>query len=565
MGEKTALNTQRWLAGLVALGLGLAASSGWAQSQLPAAAEPGTLQRDFINRQDQAAPGPKTVTPPTPQVNAPAGAEKLKLNLTGITLSGNTVFTDRQLAELYTPLLGQTITLAEVYGIAQRITQKYQEAGYILSVATLPPQEVEGGVVQIKITEAYVADLQVVGENLSPTLLEKFRIRAQAENPLRKETVEELMLLLGNLPGASVTPVLIPGGAPGAVRLEVAMTVQPYQLQAGVGNRGSRFTGPFRQNASVTFNNLPHFASLRLAAETALPHTELKMYSLAYTLPLDAYGNSLELGGVMTRAVPGFTLTPLEVESESETFHLRWQGFGALTADFSSRWQLTLEHTGATSTILGALNADDDLRVVEVAWSAHQRQSSGAQTLGRVALRQGLDIFGASEAGDAALSRQAGRPDFTSLKFDLQHWQPLALPGWGLLWGLTGQYAGAQLLASEEFSWGGGAFGRAYDVAEFTGDHGLGTSLELSYTQPTDGQGYHQVFAFADLGAAWKINTNQLNDRKSAMSAGLGWRAQWNQHLSSQLELAKPLTRPSSHATLEADSARVFLGVRYQY
>lgn len=550
---------------LVAL-LGLYAENTWAQSALPTTAEPGNIQRDYQNRQDLpiSNSSPNLSTPLV--VQAPPGAEKFKLTLKAITLSGNTVFSEDKLSPLYADLIGKTITLAEVYAVAQRITQLYQDAGYIFSVATLPPQEIKNGRVEIHITEAYLAALNLTGDNLDTALLSQFRTRALAQKPLNKNNLEEILLLLGNLPGVSITPVLIPGQTPGAITLDVNVTVKPYQVTAGLNNRNSRYTGPLRQNASATLFNLPHFASLKVAEETALPLKQLKILDATYTLPLNAYGDTLELGATSTRSQPGYTLKNFDVMSESDAFRLRWQTPLQLNALQNTRLQLGFEYTNAASTILDTPNSDDRLRVLEAALISNQRHLNGSITDLRLALRQGTNLFGASKPGRDYLSRANGRSDFTTLKLDLQYWQPLNMR-WGIQAGLTGQYAGSQLLASEEFSWGGSNFGKGYDSGEFTGDHGLGTSLEVNYLIPPgfNSNTSHQLYAFTDLGTAWKIDNNQPDTRMSGMTAGFGLRSFFGNNVNTFIEIAKPLTRPNSSSSLSGNDPRLFAGFQLRY
>ena len=499
-------------------------------------------------------------------IPTPPGAEKLSLVLKDIKLSGNTIFTTDELAELYTPYLGKKITLADVYGIAAAITQKYEAAGYLLTVATLPEQEIKDGIVKIQVVEAHLTDLKITGQNLSPKLVEKFRARTQTLGPLHRNDLQEILLLLGSLPGAVVTPVLMPGSTTGAVMLDIAMNIKPYNLNVGLNNRSSRYTGAFRQNASITLNNLPQFSSLKLAEETAFPASELRILDLNYTLPLDAYGNMLELGATTSHSEPGFTLKQYDVKSESDNFRLRWQTPLWLTTDDTARLQFTFEHTNASSTLLGAPNSDDKLRVLEAALLLNKQHADGSNTASRIAVRQGLGLMGASDRDDAYLSRANGRSEFTSLKFDLQHYQPLT-PNWSLTGSLTGQYAGAQLLASEEFAWGGSTFGRGYDTAELTGDHGVGANLEATYTLlPTSYSApLHQFYGFTDFGTAWRIDNNQPDTRTSGLSAGLGWRTQWGSQLFTNLEVAKPLTRPNSNMALDGNRPRLFFNLQWRH
>ena len=66
---------------------------------------------------------------------APGEAAKVKLVLKGIVVEGNTVFSDAELAEIYSELIGKQISLKQVFDVAATITARYGKAGYALSRA----------------------------------------------------------------------------------------------------------------------------------------------------------------------------------------------------------------------------------------------------------------------------------------------------------------------------------------------------------------------------------------------------------------------------------------------
>jgi hemolysin activation/secretion protein len=161
-----------------------------------------------------------------------------------------------------------------------------------------------------------------------------------------------------------------------------------------------------------------------------------------------------------------------------------------------------------------------------------------------VSVRQGLGVLGASDKGDAELSRVDGVPDATVLRVEGARYQPFGATPWGLLTSVKGQYAWDPLLVDEEMGLGGETFGRGYDPSDIAGDQGLGMMLELQYTRPVDStwlRGY-QAYGFYDLGAVW--NEDDAPPKKQSMaSAGLGVRTQLAGRVFLDLEVAKPLTR----------------------
>ena len=89
-----------------------------------------------------------------------------------------------------------------------------------------------------------------------------------------------------------------------------------------------------------------------------------------------------------------------------------------------------------------------------------------------IELAHGLDVFGASQNGDPALTRADARPQFTKVRLDatVQH---KFSDRWEFALMAAGQLADGALVAAEEFGGGGARFGRAYDYSEIVGDDGV--------------------------------------------------------------------------------------------
>ncbi|MCB2182572.1 MAG: hypothetical protein KQH63_11130 [Desulfobulbaceae bacterium] len=127
-----------------------------AAQTIPKAAEPGKLKKQF---QEQVRPTsvfepviPDTDGKPMP----PNEAEKITFVLSGISLDGNTVYSPEKLEPLYEQYLWQSISLRQVYEIAEAITTQYHNDGYIQSHTVVEPQKIENGLVHIRVIEGYI-------------------------------------------------------------------------------------------------------------------------------------------------------------------------------------------------------------------------------------------------------------------------------------------------------------------------------------------------------------------------------------------------------------------------
>jgi len=187
----------------------------------------------------------------------------------------------------------------------------------------------------------------------------------------------------------------------------------------------------------------------------------------------------------------------------------------------------------------------------------------GGATALRATARHGLDVLNASDPRSDAMSRADADPEFTRLEFSLAHSQPLPRGLVLTLWA-EGQYSFDPLPAAEEFAAGGPRFGRAYDLAEITGEHGVAAALELGYDLRPDRDWPQSSwiagvtpYVFYDIARSWQKETAQTDGSSDSLaSTGLGLRLVLVGGAELDLEYAYPLTRTPLSDTDK--SGRVF-------
>lgn len=109
----------------------------------------------------------------------------------------------------------------------------------------------------------------------------------------------------------------------------------------------------------------------------------------------------------------------------------------------------------------------------------------------------------------------------------------------------AGQFTSNTLYSSEEFGYGGQAFGRAYDSSELTGDNGANHAFELRYSKPNQNELFnYSPYAFYDIG--YVENAVGSKNKKSGASAGIGIRLVYNKNISGNFGIALPLTKKAS-------------------
>ena len=226
----------------------------------------------------------------------------------------------------------------------------------------------------------------------------------------------------------------------------------------------------------------------------------------------------------------------------------------AARATFSS-------YNGKTETA-GTLLSEDKIRAVRLGLAYDGIDSLRGINLADLEYSQGLHGLGATDRS-ATGSRADVPAAFRKLAFYAARLQALA-PRWSVLGAVNAQYAFTNLLAPEQFAYGGEQFGRAYDAAELLGDHGLAGKLELRFN---DRGGWllrdYMLYAFYDLGQIWRRTPQPGEDREQAAeAAGLGWRFNLQGGVRGFVEGAVP------NRTVAAEGnrhARLFAGVQVNF
>lgn len=500
----------------------------------------------------------------------PANAETIRFTLAGIVVEGATVYPQDAFLPLYRNLLDTEVSLKDIYGIAQAITAKYARDGYVLSLALVPAQRIASGIVRIQVVEGYVDKIIYEGDEkqVSP------RVRVIAEKigrarPLNLATLERYLLLLDDLPGMTARGVLRPSATPGASDLVIVVERKTFDGFASADNRGSRFIGPYEFSLGGNANSilgLDERTGLRtiIASQTK----ELRLIEISHDEPLSNEGTRLSLTALQAWVEPGFTLKPLGIASTQTAGSAAFSHpfIRSRAENLSARARFDAKNVRVTQNDGASTISEDRIRALRLGSSydfVDAIVERPAVSLFGGEISQGINGLGARPTGSANLSRPNGKSGFTKLNFDGQRLQTIG-GGFNLLTAAIGQYSVSSLLASEEFSFGGPQFGRGFDPAELTGEHGIAGKVELQWGQSA-GETIrdYQFYIFYDFGTVWRITPSSGDlPRASATSTGIGVRINLLENYSANVEVGKPLTG-GVRALGEDDSkkARVFFTV----
>jgi hemolysin activation/secretion protein len=515
---------------------------------------PGRERDRFVIPQPpRAKPGGPVIA--LPSTVAPAGAEGIRLTVSRFVITGATVYSEADLAPLYADMLGGEITLAAVYDLARRITAKYGAAGYVLSRAVVPPQNLgqHGAVVRIQVVEGYIDQVIWPMEKLARyrDFFTDYTARIVADRPANIRTLERYLLLANDLPGLKFATSLKPSATnPNASTLIVEVKEKMIDAIARVDNRGTVARGPWQYLGALTVNNIAasHEAFTVTYAGT-FQLEELQYIAANYRQVLNSEGLFAFANASYAVGRPGTDiLRSLDYRTRSTLFdaglaypvirsreaNLTVSGLGFATDDDSFI-------TG------GATFTHDRLRGFRVKADADWADSFLGINQVNVTVSQGIQGLGSTTNNNPVASRPfTGRVDFSKAEGTFSRLQPL-FANVSMFIAAYAQYAGTPLLVSEQCSYGGRFFGRAFDPSQLLGDHCWEVLGELRYDIATPWKQLTrlQLYGFADHGETYTLQAAPGTPaHQQGTSAGAGVRVAWEDIWTADLSVAKAIDGP---------------------
>ncbi|QBF24996.1 ShlB/FhaC/HecB family hemolysin secretion/activation protein [Pseudomonas tructae] len=492
---------------------------------------------------DAYRPSNPQVLVPVPVSQAQPLRRDTRILLRKVRFEGGSIYPLSDLRDNYQSLVNRDVSLGELIDATQRLTQRYQQDGYLLSHAYLPEQDFADGRVRVVLVEGYIDDLELHGE-VGPAVayVEKLVGRLKAERPLTRATFERYIALMSRLPGFSLQARLSPAQAGhGTSRLIVEATRRPFSgaLTATDGTRDD-------PQALLSLSSNAQTALAEQFSITALaPRGEdhESYFRLDYSQYLDDQGSQLHLSASRYDSDPSAQVlladrTQLKAHRENDRFSA---GLSQVllaapgeSLNVAARFYMVNDDV-LYRAVEGPLRLSNRTDVRALGFEGEWRKADAEQLrIVSGGAYQGLDYLGAKTNSDFDL-------DFLRLRLSgLQsdrlfgNWQGVASAA--LYW------SGDSLPDSERVVFGGQSFARGYPADQALGDKGWGLAYELNYSFNGDGRWVRllQPYAVLDTARTW-FNEVDLRDSRLS-SAALGVRIGDGRFYNIALELAKPLS-----------------------
>ena len=465
--------------------------------------------------------------------------------LRNVSLTGAHAIPPARLADAWQPFIGRKVSQADLVRIATDIGEAYRRAGFHLSRAIVPPQDIAGGTVRFQVIEGAICELELKGDGAG-----RFGVRALldpvlAEQPSRLTTLERQLMLVNGRPGVRIADTQLEeiGTASGRFRLVVSVKTWHVYAFAGLDNLGSSAVGPWQGYATAAYNSMVapgDTLALNLSTTPGDPR-QLRFARLSYDMPVGIDGLRIGASGLYSEVWPGDWRRLIADNTKTAAFELRASIIPLQSQKQTLTLTLSAGYTDVAERDFWGPIYRDAIRTVSLNGDYRLQDNFGGTNYLTVNWRQGLDVLGASGNNDPWGSVWGAAPNFSALNYWFTRYQTIN-DAWSIRLASAGQLASGPLYLSQQFYLGGIAFGRGYGAAEISGDNGIAGSLELRFDHKLNYKYFtgFQIYSFVDSGLVWWDGVRP-SDGTALTSAGGGIRLFLGDDLRADLGVAVPL------------------------
>jgi len=226
---------------------------------------------------------------------APPDTSSIRFLLKRIEFSPSEILSKDELDKIAAEYQGKEVTFADLQALVAKVNALYREKGAVAAQAVIPPQDVSGGVVQIRLVEGRVGSYRIEGNESTADRYILSRLKAPVGSLLDTKQLERDLVWFNRTNGPQLRAELVPGAAFGTTDVMLKLTEPDrHNLQAFTDNAGSKSTGEMRTGGIYQNRSLLGYRDELTASYTAADGYQGE--SGIYSVPFNVWGGRVQLG-----------------------------------------------------------------------------------------------------------------------------------------------------------------------------------------------------------------------------------------------------------------------------
>lgn len=418
---------------------------------------------------------------PTPAANI------VRFDIARFDVTGNTLLSPTLVEKTLAPFVGNQRDFADVQRALEALEAAYHARGYNVVQVELPEQELNQGVVRLKVVQTRIGKILIEGNRQFSDRNIRTSLPALQEGQTPNiNKISNALKVANENPAKKVNLQLESGEKDEEVNAMLKVTEDNvWKAGASLDNTGTRATGKTHLGVSLQHANLfglDHVASLQYTTSIEKP-SKVKVYGLGYHIPLYSLGDSIDLYGSYSDVDSGTIsagLVNLAVSGKGRVWGARYNQNLGRHQNYEPKLQYGLDYKAFINGVQFAgqeLGHDVTVHPLSLGYT-------GAWTLPKGEASIGLSVARNIPGGDKGRSadfnavRIGASSNYLIWRFSGSYARNLA-QDWQWRSAFSGQYTADALIPGEQFGAGGSNSVRGFSEREISNDYGAQLNNEL--------------------------------------------------------------------------------------
>ncbi|SFG85687.1 Hemolysin activation/secretion protein [Neptunomonas qingdaonensis] len=482
---------------------------------LPPAIDPAGQNQDLMRREEkiqqreQAEKKPVLIDEKPVATSTDDGAFFV---LKSVRFTKSEILNADDLRKVVGPYLGKKTRLSDLNKLVAGINAAYREKGIFTAAALLPPQDINGGTVIVRLVEGKLGELVVEGNDYVPDTYVRDWIRnVQGEQLSDMTLLESDILQFNRVNDSRLQAELRAGKGFGLTDVVILVDeVAQNNFQLFVDNYGYESSG--ENEVGGLYRRYGLFNGSDRALVYGLVTDGNIAFSAGYNTPVRStrwrVGSSVSLN--QTEITSGdFENVLVNGDSSSITLDASWLAYStpnfwlnAVSSAFYSDSETTVADEIISDYSITKLNTGAQFTWYGAGWQWTGRQLVSWVSTKNKAVVDNDQAFMVLSGDTTAFFRPGNTNGYGLLQLDYQYTAEDSIPG------------------AVAYSLGGAASVRGYKAGVVSGDSAYQISLEAHYTGWRAFGGDVDSFVFYDAGEVYSTSPSQM---VQSVGVGLGW------------------------------------------
>ncbi|MET3131649.1 hemolysin activation/secretion protein [Oxalobacteraceae bacterium GrIS 1.11] len=467
--------------------------------------------------------------------------DTLHFDISRFEVSGNTLLAPALVDSVLAPFVGKNRDFGDIQRALEALEAAFHARGYSVVQVELPEQQLNRGVVLLRVAQSKVGQVTVTGNDHFDAANIRRSLPGLVEGATPNIAAVSRSLKLANEnPAKKVNLKLHSGATDGEIDAALEVTDERvWKASLNLDNTGSAESG--RTHAGVVLQNAnlwgrDHVFSLQYTTTVEEPN-RVSVYGLGYHWPLYDLGDSLDAFASYSNVDSGQVaagIFSLAVSGRGAVAGLRYNHHYVRVGNFEPTLVFGIDHKAYKNSVEfqgQPLGNDVTVHPLGVTFLGNWNMDAGDANLSLTLLH---NLAGGSNGGadDFQRARAGARADYNMLRLAgglnrtfAGDWQGRAI--------VNAQYSPDALVPGEQFGAGGAGSVRGFAEREVADDSGLSGNLEWytpslcaahagwqcrlllfydsAYVLRNDalpGESRHTAIASAGLGLRWLIGAD---------------------------------------------------------